>query len=437
MSFPPPMALSEPTQPKIKPGKFWYWLGGLLIAAGIIGGIVIGVVGVARLIDSINNFGRFKVENGSGSATVNFQKSGKYSIYYEGKSKVCQDLSQTTGSCEKVTVSGNKNPPDRLDISLTNDSGSLQVQQSKNSVSYNFGDFQGQEIAFVQVPQPGAYTMTVQSPDNGEFAVAIGKGVVSSILPWVATAALIALVGLALGLIAIIVTAVKRGRRKRAAASVAAVYPTAPPAPVPVGAAPYGVPYTGPYSGSPEPSPSLYAPPTTELEPAASAWSAPPAPSPVPPFADESDATPAAPSPVPAPVAGPTALTEPLPAQPPTSPNAPVPSAWEPAPSPSGPAASSPPAPSPLGSPAPPPPPGSPARSDSVPPPAAGAAPSLSPPSPAGPGPGAPPPPPATPASPSGPVPPPLPGPTSGETAAGSGDADPGQGLPPPPPPAR
>jgi hypothetical protein len=430
------MALSEPTQAKIKPGKFWYWLGGLLIAAGIIGGIAIGVVGVARLIDSINNFGRFKVENGSGSATVNFQKSGKYSIYYESKSKVCQDLSQTTGSCEKVTVSGNKNPPDRLDISLTNDTGSLQVQESKNSVSYNFGDFRGQEIAFVQVPQPGAYTMTVQSPDNGEFAVAIGKGVVSSILPWVATAALIALVGLALGLIAIIVTAVKRGRRKRAAASVAAVYPTAPPAPVPVGAAPYGVPYTGPYAGSPEPSPSLYAPPAIEPDQQASAWSAPPAPSPVPPFADEPDATPAAPSPVPVGVAGPSALTEPLPAQPPTTPNVPVPapSSW--APSPSGPASGSPSA-SPLGSPAPPPPPGSPARPDAVPPPPGAGAPSV--PSPAAPGSSMPPPPPATPPTPSGPVPPPLPGPASGEqTSAGSdGDADQDQGLPPPPPPAR
>src|SRR6266540_6960066 len=185
MSFPPPTALPEPARPaKITPGKGWYWLGALLVAGGIIGGVVVGIVGVVRLIDTIDNFGRFKVENGVGSATVNFEKAGKYSIYYESQSKVCADLSQGSSGCTKDTVSGAKDPPPRLDISISNDAGALDVKAADHSIDYDFGDYAGQEVATVQVDRAGAYTMTVQTQRTGEFAIAIGRGWVSSILRW-------------------------------------------------------------------------------------------------------------------------------------------------------------------------------------------------------------------------------------------------------------
>ena len=74
MSLPPPNVPADaPTATTIKPGKRWYWVGGLLIAVGIIGGLVLGVVGALTLKDSIDSFGRFKVVDGSGAATVTFE----------------------------------------------------------------------------------------------------------------------------------------------------------------------------------------------------------------------------------------------------------------------------------------------------------------------------------------------------------------------------
>src|SRR5262245_27123656 len=199
MSFPPPTAPLETSTPtKIKPGKGWYWLGALLIAAGVIGGIALGVAGVVRFINSIDGFGRFKVTDGAGSATVRFEKPGEYSIYYESKSRVCQDITAASGSCTKETVSAPSDRPDDLvaGIALANDQGSRHVKHSERSIDYDFGNFAGKEVATVDVNDAGSYTMTVETNSTDAFTVAIGKGAVSSVLPWLAGAAAIFLVGL-------------------------------------------------------------------------------------------------------------------------------------------------------------------------------------------------------------------------------------------------
>ncbi len=59
-------------------------------------------------------------------------------------------------------------------------------------------------------------TMKISSNASAPFVVAIGKGVLQSIWPWWILGAFAALViGVGLGLLSIIRTAVKRGRRKR------------------------------------------------------------------------------------------------------------------------------------------------------------------------------------------------------------------------------
>jgi hypothetical protein len=292
MSFPPPTPPQPPPSSKsIKPGKGWYWLGGLLIAGGIIGAIALGVAGVVRFISALDDFGRFAVVDGAGSATVKFDKSGKYSIYYESKSKVCRDLNASAGgNCAKESISADSDPPGDLvaGISISNDQGSLSVEPSDTSIDYDFGDYAGKEVATVQVDQPGSYTMTVTTERTEPFTVALGKGAVSSVLPWLAGAGLVFLAGLALGLVTVIVTAVKRGRRKRAQAAAASAYPAMPPppvaAPVPVGvgAAPPGAaPPAGapvPPGPVPGPTPSPFAPPP----PPGGGWAPPPPPAPGP-----------------------------------------------------------------------------------------------------------------------------------------------------------
>ena len=235
MSYPPPSVPSDsspPTgeRPKIKPGKGWYWVGGLLIAGGLLGGAALGAAGVVNMVNSIEDFGRFKVEGGAGAATVTFEKPGEYSIYYESESKVCGELGSTGDEpCETVVVRGEDDPPAQLDISITSGERSLPIGPAERSLDYSFSGFSGTEVATVDVDEAGAYSMVVETRREGEFAIALGKDVVSTILPWLLGAVALAAVGLILGLIILIVTGVKRSRRKREAAMAAATaYPSAP-----------------------------------------------------------------------------------------------------------------------------------------------------------------------------------------------------------------
>ena len=199
MSYPPPsVPIDSPPltgeRPKIKPGKGWYWVGALLIAGGLLGGAALGIAGVLNLKNSIEDFGRFRVEGGAGAATVTFEKPGEYSIYYESESEVCADLGATPGQpCETVTVRGESDPPAQLDISITSGDRSLPIGPAENSLDYSFSGFSGTEVATVDVDEAGSYSMVVETRREGEFAIALGKDVVSTILPWLLGALALAL----------------------------------------------------------------------------------------------------------------------------------------------------------------------------------------------------------------------------------------------------
>lgn len=378
MSFPPPSVPQEsPATPtKIKPGKGWYWLGALLLAGGILGGLALAVAGFLTLKNSVEDFGRFKVTNGQGSATVSFEKPGTYSIYYESHSKVCQDLTQSGSGCTTETVRGPKSPPAGLGITISKDGKDLEVKGAKNSFDYTLGDYTGKAVGSVKVDEPGAYSMVVQTRREGDFAIALGKDVVSTIVPWLIGALAVAALGVILGLLVLILTGVKRGRRKREAAMAAATqYPAAPPfvaTPVPVGA-PVAPPVVVPVGATSPTDHSAYAPPE-------GGWSAPPAVPTVPPAPAEGLAPPpAAVGPSPSAPAAPVVPVDgaaPL-AAPPSEAAAPAqaPSAPPVAPPAAPPA---PPAASGAGTPPPPPPPPSsaadeaartPAEGDALPPP--------------------------------------------------------------------
>ncbi len=361
MSFPPPSVPQEsPATPtKIKPGKGWYWLGALLLAGGLLGGLALAVAGFLNLKNTVEDFGRFKVTNGQGSATVSFEKPGTYTIYYESHSKVCQDLTQSGSGCTTETVRGPKSPPAGLSITISKDGQDLDVSGAKNSFDYTLGDFTGKAVGTVKVDEPGAYSMVVQTRREGDFAIALGKDVVSTIVPWLIGALALAALGVILGLLVLILTGVKRGRRKREAAMAAATqYPSSPPfvaTPVPVGAAvapavmvPTGAPsptdhspYTPPDGGSSTPPPvAVPLAPVEGLAP-------PPAPTPPPP----------APAPFAAPADGGLGLAPPPPTEPSPSLAPPAPVAPVPAPPPARSPSAAVPGPSGSAAPAPPPPP--------------------------------------------------------------------------------
>jgi hypothetical protein len=260
---------------KIRPSVAWYWIGGLLIAAGVIGALVILGIWAARASDAVDNFARMKVSPGASEQGqgFNFARAGTYTLYYEYRSKV---------DGEKI-VNSDHDPPSQLQVVVTDAQGNdVAVRPYDKDFAFSVNDKLGPAFARVTIPAPGLYTVTVDSNASSPFVVAIGKGVLQSIWPWWLLGAIAAfVVGVGLGLASIISTAVRRGRRKREQRRALA-------ATTGFG---YGVPATYPAAYTPAPAPvsePSWTPPPSGAPPAsAPGWdepgTPPPAPSPSPP----------------------------------------------------------------------------------------------------------------------------------------------------------
>jgi hypothetical protein len=272
---PPPPA--PPEQGPIKPGKRWYWIGGLLIAAGIAAAIALLAVWAVRTSDTVDKFARVRVPPEGATTGLDFKKAGTYTIYYEWRSEV---------DGQRID-NGDHTPPSQLAIEVTGPDGKVQQTASEDEdITFSFNDKVGRAVQKVDIPAPGSYVMKVSSNATDPFAIAVGKGVIRTIVPFALIGLGSFLLGLALGLTAIIVTAVKRGRRKRerrATEQAAWGGYGGPPAPVPAypaapgGYVPPGSDWTPPGwtapATAPAPPPPVAPPPTTPLP-------APPAPSP-------------------------------------------------------------------------------------------------------------------------------------------------------------
>jgi hypothetical protein len=273
---PPPPPAARAADAPIKPGRRWYWIGGILIAAGIITLVVLIAVWAIRTSDTVDKFARFRVPPEGATQPLDFKKAGTYTIYYEWRSS----FTDPDGAKQNIDNS-NHNAPSQLPIDVTGPNGPVPVNADVDEdITFSFNDKLGRAVAKVAIPAPGTYEMKVASNASSPFAIAVGKGIISTIKPYAIIGGIAFIVGLGLGLACIIVTAVKRGRRKRerrAAEQAAWGGYGAPPAPVPA------------YPGAPAPA-STWTPPT---------WDAPPA------------APPSAPAPPPP--------TTPLPAPPPPS----------------------------------------------------------------------------------------------------------------------
>jgi hypothetical protein len=243
MAPPPPPAPATTATPvvttKIRPSAAWYWIGGFLIAAGIIGCLAILGVWAVRTSNAVDDFARMKVEPTGGEQGFSFASAGKYTLYYEYRSEV---------EGEKIR-NGEHDAPSQLQITVTDANGTeVPVSSYDDDFSFSFNDKLGPAVAQVTIPEPGNFTVAVNSNATAPFVIAIGKGAIQSIWPWWALGALAALVvGLGLGILAIVMTAVKRGARKREQRRQQAA----------VAGYGYGVPatYPGTYTPAPAPAP--------------------------------------------------------------------------------------------------------------------------------------------------------------------------------------
>jgi hypothetical protein len=281
-SPPPPPAPAAPRQEgvRIKPSKAWYWIGGLLIAAGVLTALGLFIGWAVSTSKAVDNFARVRVPPEGHEVALDFKKPGDYRIYYEWRSEA-----------DGQRVDNNDHdPPQNLQITMTGPNGEpINVQADDEDISFSFNDKLGQAVAKVDIPAPGTYTMQVQSDATEPFVIAVGKGGLQTIWPWWLLGIIGAfIVGVGLGLLAIIMTAVKRGRRKRELRRA-----SQPPGG-------YGTPVG--YQGADAPVPVLVPPPGpvpewTPPPPTAAGWGAPGDPTPTETVPAETGADPFAPSP--------------------------------------------------------------------------------------------------------------------------------------------
>jgi hypothetical protein len=269
------------TAPALKPGKAGYWIGALLILAGVVSALVIAIGSLIAVSKTVDDFARLRIPDDAACRLI-FTKPGKYTVYYEfeGSTPARDDECKETG--REVTTSAEPTKPPGLTIELQGvDNETIRAVPSRGGdMSISVSGHTGVEIATIDIPRAGDYFVNVTDGGSDAFIVAFGRGGIAKLGKYIGLSIALGLLGLILGLIAILRT---RSRRKKAKAALA----VETQAPTGWGAQPAGWPSGVPAqpagTWSPQPPPGNWAgtPQPTNPQPT-NPWSpqAPPAPSP-------------------------------------------------------------------------------------------------------------------------------------------------------------
>lgn len=341
--MPAPTTSAKPDKPK---GAVGIWIGVLLIVGGIILAIALVVVGVRSLVDGFDGLQQVPL---NGGGVVEIEDTGTQTVYAE------RYTSETGSSFNTGTASFSNFGP-AITVQITGpDNQPIEFQPLSGSETYVHNHREGVRIGQFEAATPGRYRIDPAGEPNGYQSVAVGSGLkvegIGAILGGVFGGGLVVLIGIIL----VIVFAVRRSRSKKQIAQGSSPYPSPygaaaagwPVAPGPAGYATPGVPGGYGAPGAPgAPAPGAW-PPAGGTNPG---WVPPPVAQPSPGWTP-----PVAPPPPPAPSGTGTPWQSPPPAapepwQPPgTTPDAPPPppaapdtggegtTAWDPPPPPSSP----------------------------------------------------------------------------------------------------
>jgi succinyldiaminopimelate transaminase len=205
---PPPGAPPPQQETRIKPSGWWYLPAVLVLVGGVIGGLTLMVVGFVNLSRLVDDFARIEVVGGEGSERLVFDRAGRFVLYYEFESDidgvgfVGADADLPAVIEATVRGPGTEGPL-------------LLVRDERNDFSFSFSGNAGISFASVRIPEAGTYD--VDHRVVGDVAVrGVGGSERVRPAPRLRPRGLALLgVGVVVGVTAIVVLAVKRGRRKR------------------------------------------------------------------------------------------------------------------------------------------------------------------------------------------------------------------------------
>ena len=174
----------------LRPAAIWFWIGGLLVAAGVIGAIVWGVSGFAAIDDEVDAFERVPMPGG----VITIDEPGGQVIYFENAS--------TESATFRLRIDG----PDGTQVETDRYGGDL---------SYDFGGRSGTAVATFEARLAGDYTVTVTGEGFRTAEVAIGPSIAGDLVRTIVGALAIGAVGLLAGGGTILVTALRRSSARR------------------------------------------------------------------------------------------------------------------------------------------------------------------------------------------------------------------------------
>ena len=185
--------VGEPKQP----GKFWYWVAGLLVLAGLAAGVALGVRGVSSFSRVISELARVPIP---GTAQLDLEPGG-HVIYLE---------QSDTGALPAVDV----------EVRHDGSGESVDVRRYAGELNYNSGGVSGTAVATFDVVEAGVYEVVVDGAE-GSGTVAIGPslgggvlGLVGGLFGAFGVASLTFFAAVAI----VVVVAVRRNRAQKAGA---------------------------------------------------------------------------------------------------------------------------------------------------------------------------------------------------------------------------
>ena len=257
----PPSTPAAVEKPK---GAVGIWIGVLLIVGGIVLGIALVVGGAKSLLSGFDDLQRVPISTGG---VVRIEDTGTQTIYAER-------ITSSGGTSFSTNTYGVYTPNIALRVTGP-DGGEVTVDTGGSTETYTYDGRDGVSIGSFQASTPGEYRIETRAEDGGfqpYSTLAVGSalqwGGIGAILGGVFGGGLVVLVGIIL----VIVFAVRRSRSKKRIAQASSPYPGAgpgggwPAAPgyAPSGYAPSG--YAGGYAGG------GYGAPATPGAPPAGGW---------------------------------------------------------------------------------------------------------------------------------------------------------------------
>ena len=191
-------ATGHPVDPPKRPSSLGYWLGGALIAGGIIGGIIWGVVNGIGFNDAIDDFERVPVGQ---VGTVDLEE-GDFVVYAERGGGVPQ---------------GNFIDGIRMRPAGGEGRGEeIQFEDYTTEFTYDLGGRTGRAQLTFAIDDGGEYQVRADDgPGTTATTAAFGPSVAGDLVFAIVGAFVIAVGGIILGIVLIVITAIRRRRHRQ------------------------------------------------------------------------------------------------------------------------------------------------------------------------------------------------------------------------------